>query len=281
MWALTKKARLYFGYGVDGQCTNCTTNDKTLAIAYDGDNVDNIMYCITPNQTNNALQLNVHSYNRYSFTNGIWEAKDWQVQSIQQFTNAGYKQITAYNCYMNCGCGSGLTTIVKSVITRINATFVSDNGNDCTVQISNDSDCQYWGVTVTKSLYQEINGVWTSLATATVPIGVRGYTITVQQNITIPSSQSQTPLHFKASMTPNGGDESWTDMWVECKFTGEPPLTPTPPSKEFIDYGKAYCKIVNYKCIGRFNDVEELEELADQKLVNILATNDTFFNSLL
>lgn len=384
-WTITKKANVVLGYGTStGVLDGCTTDSKKLAIIYVGTNTQPILNCITAGQTNESLPLsNTTSYNRYSFTNNIWDAKDWQVKSTQNFTNYGQKIVGCYNCFQECDCAGGLTTSVHFIIPRINATFVSDNGNTCTILLNGDSQTKL-GTTSKIKVYQEISGVWTEIATtAVIPINVQsnlnGYVPTA--NVTINSNQSNLPIHFKSSIVPlesleftglsfpltvfaykianstytptttitaanvtalatalnadlaartglptavkdsyymvysgnlilsnpiydgtlghyqiitsstqysatsnlntMGTEETWANMWLECKYNYDNEKYEPTQDADLVTYGKQYCKITNDKCIGRFNNIAMLEKQADAQLVKILGTNDNFFTSLL
>jgi hypothetical protein len=384
-WTITKKANVVLGFGTStGVLDGCTDDSKKLAIIYVGTNTQPILNCITAGQTNESLPLsNTTSYNRYSFTNNVWDARDWQVKSTQNFTNYGQKIVGCYNCFQESGCAGGQTTSIHFILPRINATFVSDNGNSCTIRLNGDSQTKL-GTTSRIKVYQEISGVWTEIATtAIIPIGVQsnlnGYVPTT--NVTINSNQSNVPIHFKSSIVPleslqftglsfpltvfaykianstytptttitaanvtalatalnadlaartglpttvkdsyymvysgnlilsnpiydgtlahyqiitnstqysatsnlntMGTNETWADMWLECKYNYDNQKYKPTQNADLVTYGKQYCKITNDKCVGRFNNLTMLENQADAQLVKILATNDNFFTSLL
>jgi hypothetical protein len=257
-----------------------------MAIGYTyGGNTTNFLNCITQGQTNEVLQLApTGTHNFYSFdSSGNRLAASWQTQSIQSFTGVGQKYVGCYNTYSNCVCTGGVTVQNYFISPRIDASFVSDNGNTCTIQIKTITD-QFLSTTSTIALYQEINGVWTQLViTGTIPANTQSYNAGYHPtaNVTIPSSQSNTPLHFKVSSVwgGSGGVETWADMWLECAYIGNPALPPTPAPQVFVDFGKAYCKEVQLKCVGNFAAAEEAGEDVDNKLIEILATNNQFFNS--
>jgi len=286
MWTLDKKATATFGYGTSsGVFDGCTTTSKKIAIICFGDNIQSPFRCITTGQTMYSLPIsNTTSYIRYPFnSNNEWIANSWQGTSTQSFTNYGFKQVGCYNCYEKVVCSGGFSSVTNWIIPRINVTGITDNGTTATLAIKGTGD-QKLPNTSTIKLFQEINGVWVQVGSTTnVPANTQSAPLALYPtaNITIPTTQSNVPIHFKVSSETSGLDECWADMWLELKYQSEDEIpASTQPSAEFVNYGKAYCKIVNFKCIGRFDDVPQLENQANSMLVNILATNDNFFNSI-
>jgi hypothetical protein len=286
MWTLTKKATVIFGYGTGNPTITllpCNAVSQIIGIGYFGENTDKFLYCITPLQTSNFLQLNVPSYNVYDFISGIWQAKDWQTTSTQIFSDGTKKKVGVYSVYAKGDCSGGGSTsnIFEFIIPRMEATFVSDNGTTCTIQLNNQSDSKFAiGVTAVKTLYVEVNGVWQSLATANIGAGVRGGNVALTYNYTIPSTKSNTPIHFKADIVSSDNHVSYLDMWLECRYSAVVPQPTQPINKDLALYAKQFCNIVSDKCVGRFSGLEDKQEIADAQLLKIISTNQTFFDSL-
>jgi hypothetical protein len=387
-WTLTKKARLRMGWGVDNQCNNCTTNYKALAISCIGDSIQSPIRCITSGQTNEFVGvLTGTTHNRYSFTSGVWDAKDWQSTTLQSFNNQGKKQVGAYNCYQESGCSSGITTSVYFSIPVIEPiSFVDNNDTTASFRIKGTNQSKYKITSIIK-LFREVNGAWVEIAASNViPINTQSnlpniYFADATQTFT--SADSSVPIHYKSSSIPletikyedmltfpltvstykiaattytplttitaanlpalatalnadlaargtlptyvkdskffaNGTNlilsntlylgnlnaynlvsnvpdtyaaianlktsndtETWADMWVEALYTNTEKKYEPSKDSELVKYSTQFCKLTNYKCIGRFNDIPLIKNQSDAQLVKILATNDTFFTSLL
>ena len=381
-WSLNKTAFVRIGYGVDSQCTDCTTNAKRLAIACIGNNINSPIRCITSGQTNEYIAVASGTQHPiYSFTNNIWDAKDWQSTSLQKF-NGQNKVVGAYNCYQESDCSGGLTTSLYYSWAVPQLFSFTDNGSTATLVLRAINQSKYLCTSVIK-LFEEINGVWVeSSASNIVPINTQSNTngYYASSSIVFNGSDSGVAKRFKASSIPldsvqfttitypitittytiNGiaytptttitaasasalatalnadlltqgtlpvgvagakyfssstniilslpsfsGDladyvisksgtsyestsnlktteeESWTDIWIETVYTNtEEKYTPE-QNADLVQIGQQYCKIKDYQCIGRFSDVPYLQDKLNSQLVKILATNDTFFNTLL
>jgi hypothetical protein len=84
-----------------------------------------------------------------------------------------------------------------------------------------------------------------------------------------------------SNVTSLSTNETWADMWVEAMYTNTEEKYSQEQDADLVKIGTQGCKLTEFKCIGRFKDVPSLEDKIDAQLVKILATNETFFNSLI
>jgi hypothetical protein len=84
-----------------------------------------------------------------------------------------------------------------------------------------------------------------------------------------------------SNVTSLSTNETWTDMWVEALYTNTEEKYSQAQDADLVKIGTQGCKLTEFKCIGRFKDVPNLEEKINSQLVKILATNQNFFNSIL
>lgn len=243
---LRHKSRILYGYGVLPGTNVCSGNDnsKQYRIGYFGDGCANTLNCINAGQaeTINIGITNTQTGHWGDTDNEFWQQKDWETLASYSYGTFGTPTVKQHGCMMRTTCVGGYTHLSEFCIPRIDATVQSSTFNSVTIRIQWMGDIYTTADTVINVYKDDGTGVYTSIATATVPANVQGATngYLPYSDIVFTGSDVGKSFHFKGEITTPYGT-SMADMYITIGTTISDIPFPTAPKNSFVQFGEADC----------------------------------------